>query len=89
MFNEYLSTLDGFASNLTPNEMSAIIHRLQANGITSEERRLKKFTRHNLKKLTNWPAWDEAFNAQLDNHHESGALGTPILRSTTHGVNGK
>ena len=80
-FDEYRSTLDGFASDLTPNEMSAIIHQLQADGMTSEERHLKK--------LKNWPAWDEAFDAQLDNHHESGALGTPILWSTTHSINGK
>ena len=76
-FDEHWSALDGYASDLTPNEMSAIIHQLQANGMTSKECCLKKFTQHNLKKLKNWPAWDEAFNAQLDNHHESGALGTP------------
>lgn len=31
-------------------------------------------------KLSNWPAWDEAFDRQLDAHHAAGTFGTPVPR---------
>ena len=98
-YDEYRGVVDEFASDLTPMEMSAVIsrlqtedahvHRLQAETMTPEEQRLKKFTRANLMKLPNWTKWDEAFDAQLDSHRESGALAEPIPRSEARGVNGK
>jgi hypothetical protein len=33
--------------------------------------------------------WDKAFDAQLDNHCETGALAEPIPRSEARGINGK
>jgi len=33
-----------------------------------EERLLKHFTCHQLKRLKNWPDWDDAFDAQLNAH---------------------
>jgi hypothetical protein len=42
--------------------------------MTDEEHHLKKFTHRNLQKLSNWPEWDECFDAQLDAHHASGAM---------------
>jgi hypothetical protein len=38
-------------------------------------------------KLSNWSLWDGAFDAQLDAHHASGALGTPVPRA--HPVGGR
>jgi hypothetical protein len=40
-------------------------------------------------KLPNWTKWDEAFDAQLDSHRESGVLAEPMPRSEARGVNGK
>jgi hypothetical protein len=55
-------------------EMSAVISRLgaedilinwlQAEGMTPEEQRLKKFTRANLMQLPNWSKWDEAWGSR-------------------------
>ena len=61
-------------------EMSAIIRRLQSDGMTDEERALKRLTRRNRMKLSNWSAWDEGFDMQLDAHWEAGALGEPVPR---------
>ena len=88
--NEYRDALDDFASDLTYSEMSAVISewavcRVQSDGMTDEERSLKKFTRHNLMKLANWSDWDVQFDAQLDNHSETGCIGKPVPRSATHG----
>jgi hypothetical protein len=56
--------------------------------MTPEERLLPKFTRHRLKKLTNWPEWDAAFDAQLDAHFRDGALGHPVPRPTCNSKGG-
>ncbi len=98
-YDEYHAAVEEFASDLTPMEMSAVIRRLrsedllinqlQAEGMTPEEQHLKKFTRANLMRLPNWSKWDKAFDAQLDNHHETGALAEPIPRSEARGINGK
>ena len=53
--NKYSDALDDFASDLTYSEMSAVISewavcRVQSDGMTDEERSLKKFTRRNLLK---------------------------------------
>jgi hypothetical protein len=45
-----------------------------------EERILSRLTRHKLKRLPNWPIWDEAFDAQLDAHYRDGAIGDPVPR---------
>ena len=58
--------------------MTEVIHRLQTEGMTMEERRLKRFTRRNLQKLPNWPDWDAAFDAQLDAHFKMGTISAPI-----------
>ncbi len=58
-YDEYHAAVDEFASNLTPMEMSGLraedilINQLQAEGMTPEEQRLKKFTCANLKQLPN------------------------------------
>jgi hypothetical protein len=40
--------------------------------------------------LPNWPKWDEAFDAQLDNHSETGALADHIPPlAEARGINGK
>jgi hypothetical protein len=57
--------------------------------MTPEEQHLKKFTRANLMWLPNWSKWDKAFDAQLDNHRETGALAEPIPCSEARGINGK
>jgi hypothetical protein len=88
-YDEYRSVLEEFASDLTPMEMTMVMNRLQANGMTDEEQQLKHFTRSKLMKLQNWKVWDDAFDEQLDNHATSGALGTPIRRRDAIGVRGK
>jgi hypothetical protein len=99
-YDEYHAAVDEFASpDLTPMEMSAVIsclqaediliNQLQAEGMTPEEQRLKKFTCANLMRLPNWSKWDKAYDAQLDNHRETGALEEPIPRSEARGINGK
>ena len=77
---EFQSLIAEFEDDLTPTEMSELIHRLQTNDMTPEERRLKSFTRRNLQKLSNWSLWDEAFDTQLDAHFEAGTLGHPVPR---------
>jgi hypothetical protein len=76
----YRESLDSFASDLSDVEMASVIHRLQTEGMTEEERLLTKFTRRNLQKLTNWTDWDAAFDAQLDAHRQAGTIGAPIPR---------
>jgi hypothetical protein len=98
-YDEYHAAVDEFASDLTPMEMCAVItclqaediliNQLQAEGMTPEEQHMKKFTCANLMQLTNWSKWDEAFDAQLNNHHETGALAEPIPHSEARGINGK
>jgi hypothetical protein len=58
------------------------IHRLETSGMTDEEKALKSFTRRALKNLDNWKEWDEAFDTQLDQHHEAGTFLEPIPRPT-------
>jgi hypothetical protein len=55
-----------------------IVNRLEASGMTDEEKGLKNFTRHTLKSLANWEEWDTAFNTQLDQHHEAFTFIGPI-----------
>ena len=59
----------------------SLVHRLQTADMTDEERKLKSFTRRNLKKLSNWPEWQAAFMKQLDAHHDAGTLAAPVKRS--------
>jgi hypothetical protein len=82
--NAYRSSLATFASSydIATNAMSHVIHRLQTEGMTDEERVLKHFTRRNLQRLSNWPAWDAAFDAQLDAHCASGTISRPVPRPT-------
>jgi hypothetical protein len=55
-----------------------MVNRLEASGMTDEEKGPKNFTRRTLKNLANWEEWDTAFNTQLDQHHEAGTFLTPI-----------
>jgi hypothetical protein len=57
--------------------------------MTPEEQHLKKLTCANLMRLPNWSKWDEAFDAQLNNHCETGALAELIPHSEACGINGK
>jgi hypothetical protein len=70
-----------------PNNL-LLLHRLQTDGMTPEERALPKLTRHRLKKLPNWPDWDAAFDAQLDAHLRDSAIGEPVLRPLTNSKGG-
>ena len=79
-FTEFNTALQNFDTDLTDVEMSEVIHRLQTETMTMEERRLKRFTRRNLLRLPNWSSWDAAFDAQLDAHRAAGTLGAPIPR---------
>jgi hypothetical protein len=56
------------------------MRHLQTADMTPEERRLSKFTRHNLQRLPNWSTWDAAFDAQLDVHCTAGLFGQPVPR---------
>jgi hypothetical protein len=67
---------------------SLFVNRLLTDGMTPEERALPKLTRHRLKKLPNWSAWDEAFDAQLDAHYRDGAFGDPVPRPTKNSKGG-
>jgi hypothetical protein len=69
-----------FENMLSDHDLNALLHRLQTDCMTDEERKLTRFTRRNLKKLSNWPEWDAAFDAQLDAHYAAGALGLPVPR---------
>ena len=82
-FADYRSSLDTAASDLTEVAMSNVIHRLQTEGMTPEERRLSKFTRRNLQQLPNWSSWDAAFDTQLDAHCQAGTIGRPVPRPPT------
>jgi hypothetical protein len=72
--SSYADAVDTYATNMCTSEMTAAIRRLQTAGMTDEEQKLTKFFRRNLLKLSNWPEWDECFDAQLDAHHASGAM---------------
>lgn len=85
---EYESLLSEFASDMSPAMMTAVIHRLQSQGMTPEEVKLKKFTRHQLKKLPNWPTWDICFDSQLDGHDGSGTFLPPVPRSSIKSEDG-
>ena len=50
--------------------------------LTPEEKKLKSFTRRNLKKLPNWDVWDAAHDKQLSAHDDAHVLGEPVLRSS-------
>ena len=77
---DYNRQLQEVSDDMSDMELLQLIHRLQTDGMTEEERLLSKFTRYRLKKLSNWDDWDLAFDAQLDAHNQSGCLGTPILK---------
>jgi len=82
--------LDSFASDLSPTDLTEYLqHRLQTDGMTNEERALPRFTRPRLQSLSNWPEWDACFDAQLDNHRETGAILPPVLRSSIKTDEGK
>ena len=68
---DFADAISAYAADMCPYEMTAAIRRLQTAGMTDEERKLNKFTRRNLQKLSNWDDWDECHDAQLDAHHES------------------
>ena len=55
----------------------AVVHCLQTSGMTDEEQLLKCFTHCQLRRLKNWPDWDDA---QLNAHRKAGCIGTPVLR---------
>jgi hypothetical protein len=69
---------------LCDQDLNALLHRLQTDCMPDEERKLTHFTRRNLKKLSNWPEWDAAFDAQLDAHYAAGALGLPVPRPSAN-----
>ena len=58
------------------------IRCLQTTAMTEEERALSKFSHRNLKKLSTWPEWQQAFYKQLDSHFDDGTLGLPVHKST-------
>jgi hypothetical protein len=55
--------VDNYEQLLSDHELAAMIHRLQTDCMTDEERQLKSFTRNQLRKLSNWLEWDAAFDA--------------------------
>jgi hypothetical protein len=66
-----------------PNEVKDLpVHRLETSGMTDAEKALKSLTRRALKKLNNWKEWDEAFDTQLNQHHEARTFLEPIPRPT-------
>ena len=71
-------------SGAAPEVMDHLVYRVNQmhnDHMTDEEKQLKHFTRRNLMRLANWKTdWEPAFDAQLDGHFESGALGHPIKR---------
>jgi hypothetical protein len=77
---ELRHAVTSFENMLSDHDLNALLHRLQTDCMTDEERKLTRFTRRNLKKLSNWPEWDAAFDAQLDAHYAAGALGLPVPR---------
>ena len=62
------------------NYPDAILHQLQPDGMSDQEKELKRFTRQSLKTLSNWNEWNDAFNQQLDDHAKAGVFGKPIER---------
>jgi hypothetical protein len=81
-FDEYSSSINEVMDDLAFVNMSPVIARLQTQGMTDEERALKSFTRRHLRRLSNWPDWDAAHDAQLDAHYLSGAFADPVHLST-------
>ena len=55
-------------------------HQLVVDAITNKETQLKSLTRRNLKRLSNWPDWDKAFDKQMDEHQtlNPGMFGKPV-----------
>lgn len=81
------AAVDELYDDLTPIELAEVISqveysigRLHTDAMTAEERALPSFTRNRLKKLANWDQWDNAHDAQLDSHFDSGTLGKALKR---------
>ena len=67
-------------SEIIADYPDAILHQLQTDCMTPEEKQLKRLTRRTLKALPNWKVWDDAYNAQLDDHAKAGVFGKPVRR---------
>ena len=59
---------------------SPVLSRLENSHMTPDERNLRSFTRKRLQTLSNWAVWDDAFDSQLNGHHDSGTLNHPVPR---------
>ncbi len=57
-----------------------LMHHLQNDHMTDEERQLKSFSRKNLMKLSNWDQWRTADETQLNAHFDSGTIGKAVPR---------
>ena len=67
-------------SEIIADYPDSILHQLQTDGMTDQEKELKRLTRRSLKTLPNWNEWNDAFNQQLDEHAKAGVFGEPIER---------
>jgi hypothetical protein len=64
---------------ITTDELDLLIHSIQSESVTAAERALGRFTRRRLRNLDNWPFWKVAETKQLDQFHELGMFGSPII----------
>jgi hypothetical protein len=64
---------------ITTDELDLMIHSIQSESVTDAERALGRFTRRKLRNLENWPLWKAAETKQLDQFHELGMFGAPIV----------
>jgi hypothetical protein len=68
----------GDLDQVDDDTMLSFINRVLSDGMTDEERRLKSFSRRQLKTLPNWETeWRPAFYDQMDAHHKDGTFGEP------------
>jgi hypothetical protein len=84
---ELYDDLDDATVSGVMRQVHCSLSQLQTDAMTDEERKLPSFSRGRLKKLKNWPAWDAAFDEQLDNHWDSGTVVHAIKRPAP--VNGR
>jgi len=88
--NAYTRAINERTTSLECSCFASVIHRLQADGMTEEERNIKgSFTRRKLMRLSNSDQWIECFDKQLDDHHAIPLFGKPVLRRSLAGTNGK
>ena len=80
--DEYSAAVAAVEKDLRGLDLDHLIARVQSAGMTDEERKLTKFTRRNLQKLSNWAEWDASFDDQLDQHLKDGTFGLPVKLST-------